>query len=283
MNKLNSFILFCFLLMSSASAWAQKQLVILHTNDTHSCVMPLSKDLADTLFAGRGGFVRRVAMIKEQRAQNPNLLLFDSGDFSQGSPYYTLYKGDVEIGLMNEMGYDAATIGNHEFDFGMDNMVRIFKKAKFPILCSNYDFSGTKLKDIVKPWTIIKRNGIKIGLFALCPKLAGLVSTKNYGPIKYLNPVEVGEKMANFLKKEKKCDLVICISHLGFNIGGDDDVKLVECTRNIDLVLGGHSHTYLKQLEYRKNLDGKEVGIDQNGKHGIFVGKLVLDLTRSKK
>ena len=165
--------------MSSASAWAQKQLVILHTNDTHSCVMPLSKDLADTLFAGRGGFVRRVAMIKEQRAQNPNLLLFDSGDFSQGSPYYTLYKGDVEIGLMNEMGYDAATIGNHEFDFGMDNMVRIFKKAKFPILCSNYDFSGTKLKDIVKPWAIIKRNGVKIGLFALCPKLAGLVSTKN--------------------------------------------------------------------------------------------------------
>ena len=213
------------------------------------------------------------------------LLYFDAGDQFQGGleGSFNINNSNIMMDYFNALHINKSVLGNHEFDFGMDNMVRIFKKAKFPILCSNYDFSGTKLKDIVKPWTIIKRNGIKIGLFALCPKLAGLVSTKNYGPIKYLNPVEVGEKMANFLKKEKKCDLVICISHLGFNIGGDDDVKLVEGTRNIDLVLGGHSHTYLKQLEYRKNLDGKEVGIDQNGKHGIFVGKLVLDLTRSKK
>ena len=128
-----------------------KQLVVLHTNDTHSCVMPINPNLADTATANRGGFLRRVAMISQERKANPDLLLFDSGDFSQGSPYYSLFKGDVEVGLMNEMKYDAATIGNHEFDFGIDNMVRIFKMAKFPIVCSNYDFTGTELANIVKP------------------------------------------------------------------------------------------------------------------------------------
>ena len=129
-----------------------KQLVVLHTNDTHSCVMPINPNLADTATANRGGFLRRVAMISQERKANPDLLLFDSGDFSQGSPYYSLFKGDVEVGLMNEMKYDAATIGNHEFDFGIDNMVRIFKMAKFPIVCSNYDFTGTELANVVKPY-----------------------------------------------------------------------------------------------------------------------------------
>ena len=146
-----------------------KQLVVLHTNDTHSCVMPINPNLADTATANRGGFLRRVAMIKQERKANPDLLLFDSGDFSQGSPYYSLFKGDVEVGLMNEMKYDAATIGNHEFDFGIDNMVRIFKMAKFPIVCSNYDFTGTELANVVKPYTIIRRKGLKIGVFCFCP------------------------------------------------------------------------------------------------------------------
>lgn len=259
-----------------------KQLVVLHTNDTHSCVMPLNPNLADTAMADRGGYLRRISMINEERKTDPDLLLFDSGDFSQGSPYYSLFKGDVEVGLMNEMKYDAATIGNHEFDFGIDNMVRLFKMAKFPIVCANYDFTGTPLADIVKPYTILYRKGVKIGVFGLCPELKGLVSTANYGCIKYEDPIAKGKEMADFLKKKEKCDVVICLSHLGWNIDGIDDTELVPGTRYIDLVLGGHSHTYFKDLEYLKNLDGKLVPIDQNGKSAIWVGKMVLDLTKNK-
>ena len=137
------------MLLSVLAAGAQKRLEILHTNDTHSCVMPLNPNLADTAVAGRGGFLRRVAMVKEEREKNPNLLLIDSGDFSQGSPYYTLFRGEVEVGLMNEMGYDAVAIGNHEFDFGLDNMARLFRMAQFPVLCANYDFTGTVVEGLV--------------------------------------------------------------------------------------------------------------------------------------
>ena len=164
------FSIICLLVTAAATA-QNKQLLILHTNDTHSCINPLNENLADKKLAGRGGFLRRLAMIKQEREKQPDLLLFDSGDFSQGSPFYTLYKGDVEIELMNRMGYDASTIGNHEFDFGLDNMARIFRKAKFPILCSNYDFTGTVVEGTVKRHTIIKRNGIKIGVFALDPEM----------------------------------------------------------------------------------------------------------------
>lgn len=262
------------------TAKAQKQLVILHTNDTHSCVMPINPNLADTAMADRGGYLRRVAMIKEERKQHPDLLLFDSGDFSQGSPYYSLFKGDVEVGLMNEMKYDAATIGNHEFDFGIDNMARLFKKAQFPIVCSNYDFTGTPLAGLVKPYIILQRQGLKIGVFGLCPELKGLVSEANYGVIQYLDPIEKGKEMAEFLKKKEKCDVIICLSHLGWNIDGVDDTEMIPGSRYIDLVLGGHSHTYFKQLQYVKDLDGKLVPVDQNGKSAIWVGKMTLDIEK---
>ena len=166
-------------LMMSLTAGAQKELVILHTNDTHSCIMPLSKNLADTMLAGRAGFLRRVAMLKDERRKNPDLLLFDSGDFSQGSPYYTLFKGDVEVGLMNRMGYDAGTIGNHEFDFGLENMARVFGKLNFPVVCANYKFSQYGLDKLVKPYIILKRKGLRIGVFGLSPELDGLVDRKN--------------------------------------------------------------------------------------------------------
>ena len=261
---------------------AQKQLVVLHTNDTHSCVMPINPNLADTAMANRGGFLRRVAMLKKERKANPDLLLFDSGDFSQGSPYYSLFKGDVEVGLMNEMKYDAATIGNHEFDFGIDNMVRIFRMAKFPIVCSNYDFTGTELASIVKPYVVLKRKGLKIGVFGLGPELAGLVTEANYGPIKYLDPITKAKEMTEILKEKEKCDVIICISHLGWKIDGIDDSEVAPATRDIDLILGGHSHTYFKQLEYLNNLDGKPVPVDQNGKSAIWVGKMTLDIVKNK-
>ena len=256
-----------------------KRLVILHTNDTHSQIFPITPQLPDTMKAGRGGFLRRIAMLKEERAKHPDLLYFDSGDFFQGSAYFTMFKGDVEVGLMNLMGIDASTIGNHEFDFGMENMARVFKMANFPILCSNYDFTGTVMEGITKPYIIIKRNGVKIGVFAVCPKMKGLVSDKNCVGVKYLDPAKVALETATMLKGKKKCDVVICISHLGWNSNrGEDDQYMIQGSRNIDLVLGGHTHTYMPTLEHWNNMDGKPVPVDQNGKAAIFVGRIELEL-----
>ena len=266
--------------LSFSPVGAQKTLTILHTNDTHSTVMPLNKNLADTLLADRGGFLRRMTLVKQERQQDPDLLLFDSGDFSQGSAYYSIFKGDVEVGLMNQMHYDAVTIGNHEFDFGLDNMIRIFKMCEFPIVCSNYDFGDTELKDIVKPYIILKRKGIKIGVFGLCPKLDGLVFTKNYGPLVYLDPIAKAQEMVNLLKNQKKCDYVICLSHLGWAKGDMPDERVIEGTQGIDLVLGGHSHSYLQKLEYVNDQSGRPVPVDQNGKHGAFIGKLQLTFNK---
>ncbi len=264
-----------------AGAFAQgKRLVILHTNDTHSCIYPLNKHLADTLLAGRGGFIRRAVMVGEERKEHPNLLLLDSGDFSQGSPYYTLYKGDVEVGLMNLMRYDAATIGNHEFDFGVENMARLFKKADFPVVCANYDFTGTALEGIVKPYVVLKRDGLRIGVFGLSPELDGLVLAESCAGVKYNDPVKAANDVAKTLKEKEKCDIVICLSHLGWKLAGLDDTELMSQLRNVDIVLGGHSHTYFTDMEYVKDLDGREIPNDQNGKHGIYVGKIVVDFDR---
>ena len=273
------FYLFTFLPLNT-EAKKHKQLVILHTNDTHSTIMPLNPNLDNKDIAGRGGFLRRVNMIKEQRQQHPNLLLFDSGDFSQGSGYYTLFKGEVEIGLMNEMGYDAATIGNHEFDFGMENMARIFRMANFPIVCSNYDCTGTVLEDLVKPYVTLKREGVKIGIFALAPPMKGLVFDGNCEGITYLDPAETAQKYIDILRKQEKCDLVICISHLGWEVSVYPDEKFVSLTEGCDLVLGGHTHTYMPTLEYTPDKNGKMIPVDQNGKHGVFIGKLILDLEK---
>lgn len=269
-------------LLTVVAVAQKKQLVILHTNDTHSCVMPLNPNLADSALAGRGGFLRRMALIEDERAKAPGLLLIDSGDFSQGSPYYNFYKGEVEVELMNRMGYDVATIGNHEFDFGLENMARIFRMAKFPIVCANYDFTGTSVEGLVKPYTIIKRNGLKIGLFGLSPQPKGLVDTTKFVGVKYLDPVETARRMAALLKTKKRCDVIICVSHLGWEDEELTDQMLVPATRDIDIVLGGHSHTYMKTLRYVKNVDGKDVPVDQNGKHGIWIGRIVLDLEKGE-
>lgn len=268
----------CFM---SIGAWAQgKKLVILHTNDTHSTIMPLNPNLSDKNVAGRGGFLRRMEFIRQQREQNPDLLLFDSGDFSQGSPYYTMFKGDVEVGLMSRMHYDAVTIGNHEFDFGMDNMARLFRMAEFPVVCANYDFTGTPLEKLVKPYVIIKRKGVRIGVFGLCPPLEGLVEAHNCQGVKFLDPVAKANEIATLLKTQEKCDLVICLSHLGWQTDLVDDHDMIAGSRNIDLVLGGHSHSYLENLEFVKNADGVDVSVDQNGKHGIWIGRIEVEMKR---
>jgi len=273
-----SFCLSFALIPSASVAKKHKQLVVLHTNDTHSCVMPLNPNIDNKDLAGRGGFLRRVNVVNEQRRQHPNLLLIDSGDFSQGSGYYTLFKGEVEIGLMNLMGYDAATIGNHEFDFGMENMARLFRMANFPIVCSNYDCKGTVLEGLVKPYITLKREGLKIGLFALAPKMKGLVSDKNCAGIGFIDPAEAAQKYIDILRHQEKCDLVVCISHLGWQVSEYPDEKFLSLTEGCDLVLGGHTHTYMPALEYAPDKTGKMIPVDQNGKHGAFIGKLVLDM-----
>ena len=280
MKRIHLIIFIALLSTLTAVAKKQKQVVILHTNDTHSTIYPLNPNIDNQDLAGRGGFLRRINMIKEERAQNPELLLFDSGDFSQGSGYYTLFKGEVEIGLMNQMHYDAATIGNHEFDFGMDNMARLFRQANFPIVCSNYDCTGTVLEDLVKPYIIIHRYGLKIGVFALAPPLKGLVFDGNCEGITFLDPAETGQKYIDILRKQEKCDLVICLSHLGWEVSVYPDERFVSLTEGCDLVLGGHTHTYMPSLEYAPDKNGKKIPVDQNGKHGAFIGKLVLTLQK---
>ena len=227
MKRLHLIIIIALLSGLTAGAKKHKQLVILHTNDTHSTIIPINPNIDDKEIAGRGGFLRRVNMIKEQRQQYPNLLLFDSGDFSQGSGYYTLFKGEVEVGLMNQMGYDAAT-----------------------------------------PYITLKREGVKIGVFALAPALKGLVFDANCQGIIYLDPAETAQKYIDILRKQEKCDIVICISHLGWKESEYTDEMMLKGIEGCDLVLGGHTHTYMKELEYAPDKTGKQIPVDQNGKHG---------------
>lgn len=274
------FILWLCLVSGIIAAQSTKKLHLFHTNDMHSRIEPFPEEYQDTLLAGKAGMVRRATFIRQQRELHPDLLLFDCGDFSQGTPYYNIFKGEVEIKLMNEMRYDAGTIGNHEFDFGLDNLARLCKLAEFPIVCANYDVTGTVLEGLVKEYTVLNRDGIKIGVFGLGAQLEGLVAKESYGDVKFEDPVSEAQRIADLLKTQEKCDLVICLSHLGWQGEPYSDVELIENTRNIDVVLGGHSHSYFNAPKYYKNLDGEEIPLQQMGKHAAFVGKMVLHLTK---
>lgn len=278
MKRISIFLI--FVLAVSVVAKAQKQIVILHTNDTHSTIEPVSKYSKVKEAAGKAGCVRRATMVKQLREQNPDILLFDSGDFSQGSTFYTMYKGDVEVGLMNIMGYDAATIGNHEFDFGLDNLARLARQAKFPIICSNCDFTGTPCQDVIKKYCVVVRDGVRIGVFGLTPKIEGLVMKENIAGVKYIDPIQATKEMVSVLRDKERCDIVVCLSHLGWKLAPEyiDDQVLISSTTGIDIVLGGHSHTYMKKMEWVDNAEGKSIPVDQNGKHGAFVGKITLKL-----
>ena len=278
MKRISIFLI--FVLAVSVVAKAQKQIVILHTNDTHSTIEPVSKFSKVKEAAGKAGCVRRATMVKQLREQNPDILLFDSGDFSQGSTFYTMYKGDVEVGLMNIMGYDAATIGNHEFDFGLDNLARLARQAMFPIVCSNCDFTGTPCQDVIKKYCVGVRDGVRIGVFGLTPKIEGLVMKENIAGVKYIDPIQATKEMVSVLRDKERCDIVVCLSHLGWKLAPEyiDDQVLISSTTGIDIVLGGHSHTYMKEMEWVDNAEGKSIPVDQNGKHGAFVGKITLKL-----
>ena len=251
-------------------------LTILHTNDTHSQIEPKAD--------GRGGYARRMGLIAAERKQDPNLLLVDAGDFCQGTPYFNFYHGRVEIEALNRMGYDAATLGNHEFDYGLDTLAMILKKANFPIVCANYDVKGTPLEGVVKPYTIVHKDGLKIGIFGLGVQPKGLIADKNFEPIVYNPPYPIAQELATMLRNEKKCDVVVCLSHLGTYPATEQDycdVELAAETHDIDVIIGGHTHKGYVDLRIR-DLGGIEVPVVQMGKSGVNVGKIVLTLQEKR-
>lgn len=276
MKRFQISFLLCLALSFTLSIYAQdtKELIILQTSDVHSRIEPINQK-GDRNF-NEGGFVRRATFLDQFHKEHKNVLLFDCGDISQGTPYYNMFQGEVEVKLMNVMKYDAMTIGNHEFDFDVDNMERLFKMADFPVVCANYNLDATVLKDVVKPYVILDRFGLKIGVFGLGAKPEGLIQANKCEGVVYEDPIRVSNEVAAELK-EKGCDLVICLSHLGVQMDRD----LVTKTRNIDVILGGHSHTFMKGPQNYQNLDGKEVPLMHTGKSGVRVGRL--DLTVKRK
>ncbi len=267
------------LIWALSSAWAQewRTLTILQTSDTHSRIEPIEQHAGDK-YAGLGGIVRRATFVEKLRKEIPDLLLFDCGDFSQGTPYYNFYKGELDVKMMNFMHYDAVMIGNHEFDFGMENLAKLFEMAWFPIVCSNYDFTNTPLEKLVKPYIVFNRHGLKIGVIGIGVKLEGLVQADKCTGVVFRDPATVANELAAKLKKKEKCDVVICLSHLG----ATDDEKFIANTRNIDLVLGGHSHTFMEKPVTFSNRDGKDVWLFHTGKSGIYVGRTDLAFKKRK-
>lgn len=257
-------------------------LTILHTNDVHSRLDPFPMDGSRN--AGRGGIVRRATLIEQIRKQQPNVLLFDAGDLFQGTPYFNLYKGEPEVQAMNRMRYDASTIGNHDFDGGMDNMVMQFGKAGFPFLIANYDFKNTAMNGRTEPYRIFKKDGLKIGVFGLGIKPEGLIPKELYRETVYMDPVETANGVAAVLRNDKKCDYVICLSHLGYqyNDANVSDRVLASRTRHIDLIIGGHTHTFLEAPVHVLNQDGLPVLINQVGFAGIYLGRIDLLFEQGK-
>lgn len=260
--------------LSSFADTGVAKLTILHTNDVHSRIEPFPMD--GGRHQGLGGFARRAALIKQIRAQESNVLLLDAGDIFQGTPYFNLFGGELEFKLMSEMGYDAATFGNHDFDNGIEGLVKQMPFAQFQFLISNYDLKNTALQNLAKPYKIFKKQGLKIGVFGVGIKLEGLVEKKNYGEIQYLNPIDSANYYATLLKQEEKCDLVICLSHLGYsyNYNQVSDKVLASSTEHIDLIIGGHTHTFLPKPEDVKNKSGAITTINQVGYAGINLGRV---------
>ena len=272
----SAFLSLSGLTLSSFTTKKTKKITILHTNDTHSHIDPFPVDHPKN--PGMGGAARRANAIQKIRQEEENVLLLDAGDIFQGTPYFNYYGGELEFKLMSMMQYDVATMGNHDFDNGIDGFYTQLPHAKFDFVSANYDFKNTILDGIVKPYKIIKKDGIKIGIFGLGVELNGLVDKKLYKETKYLNPIEIAEEMTQILKEQEKCDLVICLSHLGFKYTNDPekvcDVLLAQKTKSIDLIIGGHTHTFLDKPIVETNRDGQPVLINQVGCFGINLGRI---------
>lgn len=261
-------ILLLIALLSASFAADAQNLTILHLNDTHSHVDPQrSGD-----YKGRGGFIEQAAYIDSVRTVDGkrNVLLLHAGDFSQGTSYFTELGGDMEIDLLNAAGYDVITIGNHEFDNGPVELARRLKNLDADVVCANYDFTGSALEGLVKPWTIIRRGGMKIGIIGLLTDISKVVDVNLIRGLEYQEPSAVVNRYAEILKNEKKCDLVICLSHLGYT----EDKDLASKIRGVDVIVGGHSHTLLHKMQHVADLDGNDVVIVQDWCWGMSVGNL---------
>lgn len=276
-------LLFCLLILLVSCSQPAEELVILSTSDTHSQVEPT--DPLASKNANMGGYARRMGLITQERKQHPGLLLFDSGDFSQGTPYFNFYHGRVEVDALNRMGYDAATLGNHEFDNGLDTLAMLIRMANFPIVCANYDVAGTPLEDLVKPYVVLTRSGLRVGVFGLGVAPNDLISAKNFEPIRYLDPLPIINHTTEILRCDEHCDVVICLSHLGSDgvgaagVEGDRDMTLIPQTHGLDVVLAAHTHHFYAD-ERILDADGHEVVLTQMGKSGMSVGKLTLHLCK---
>ncbi|WP_074723740.1 bifunctional metallophosphatase/5'-nucleotidase [Flavobacterium frigoris] len=262
--------------LSSFVSLNVKKITILHTNDVHSHIDPFPAD--DPRNPNMGGVARRAALIQKIRKEDENVLLLDAGDIFQGTPYFNYYGGELEFKLMSMMEYDASTIGNHDFDNGVAGLYAQIPHAKFEFLSANYDFKNTELDGLIKPYKIFNKNGIKVGVFGIGIELDGLVDKKMYQETVYNNPVETAQEMARILKEELKCDLIICLSHLGYNYKNEPtkicDLQLAALTKDIDLIIGGHTHTFLDKPTVTKNSIGNEVLVNQVGCYGINLGRI---------
>lgn len=261
--------------LSSFDSKKTKRITILHTNDTHSHIE--SFPMTDAKYPGQSGVARRATIIDKLRSENPNTLLLDAGDMFQGTPYFNFYGGELEFKMMNLLKYDAATIGNHEFDNGVDGLAKQAPIAQFDIINANYDFKNTLMDGFTKPYKVYVKDGIKIGVFGVGIKLEGLVNKREYGETIWHHPVEVAQDMSRILREEEKCDLVICLSHLGFRYKNEDltsDLDLAASTKGIDLIIGGHTHTFLDQPVVVKNAEGKDVIVNQAGCYGLRMGQI---------
>ena len=262
-----------------------KKITILHTNDVHSHIDPFPKN--DPLNPSGGGVIARANIINLVKKDNPHTLVLDAGDVFQGTPYFNFFGGELELKLMSKMGYNASTLGNHEFDNGMEKLSKVLKHANFSFLNSNYTLKNTPLENKIKSHEIFNINGIKIGVFGLGIELEGLVEKKLYKGIKYLNPIEISKDISNDLKYNHNCDLIICLSHLGFSYSKDKnimcDLILAKQTKNIDLIIGGHTHTFLDEPVKVKNLENKDVIINQVGCFGINLGKIDFYFSENNK
>lgn len=262
--------------LSSFTNATQKRITILHTNDVHSHIDPFGPD--DGRNANKGGVARRAALVESIRKENPNTLLLDAGDIFQGTPYFNFYGGELEFKLMSMLKYDAATIGNHDFDNGIDGLYAQIPHAKFEFVSANYDFTNTVMDTHVKPYKVFVRDGIKIGIFGLGIELDGLVTKKHYKETQYLDPIGIAQDMSRILKEEKQCDLVICLSHLGYYYRNSpdtvSDLNLAKATKDIDLIIGGHTHTFLPKPTIEKNSADKNVLVNQVGCYGLYLGRV---------
>lgn len=262
--------------MSSCLGPAEKTITILHTNDVHSHIEPF--EASHSKFPNLGGVARRATLIQQIRAENPNTLVFDAGDIFQGTPYFNYFGGELEFKMMTKLGYNAATIGNHDFDNGIDGLEKQLPHAGFDFLVANYDFKNTILDGKTKPYKIYTIDGIKIGVFGLGIELDGLVDPSLFKETTYLDPIEITQDMGTLLKMDKGCDLVICISHLGYyykkNPDQMSDLNLAKRTKNVDLIIGGHTHTFLKKPTIVKNLEQENMLINQVGCWGVNMGRI---------